>query len=167
MPLRPARNPKDTVSYRPNSHRTENVTVLAAAPAVPTGLVATPSTTGGTLAAGTYIYRVTSMRNGQESAPTAQVSAITTGATGSVSLAWNAVPGATSYRVYGRSGTIQLMSSPTSPAFVDTAAITPSGALPTAIGRTSLRIPYGPNVTNIEVGNDVGDYRNRYGSPGI
>jgi hypothetical protein len=139
---------------------------MATAAATPSGLVATPSTSGGTLAANTYLYRVAAVRDGLVSAPTAQVQAITTGATGSVSLSWNAVPGATSYRVFGRLGTIQLIGSPTSPAFVDTGSVTPSGALPTAIGLANLRIPHRDNVTDVEVGTGIDEYRNRYGRAG-
>lgn len=59
------------------------------------------ATTGGTLAAGTYYYRVTAIdAQGRESAASAQVSQVTTGATSTVTVNWTNVPGAASYRVY-------------------------------------------------------------------
>lgn len=68
--------------------------------AAPTLNTATPSTTGGTLAAGTYYYRVTALTAAGETTVSNQVSAVTTGTTSSVALAWGAVTNATGYRVY-------------------------------------------------------------------
>jgi hypothetical protein len=77
--------------------------------ATPTGLTGTSATTGGTLASGAYAYRVAAERpSGQGtsavSTPTAALN-ITVGSTstGSVTLEWQPVAGATRYRVY-RSG---------------------------------------------------------------
>jgi hypothetical protein len=67
---------------------------------VPVGVAATPSTSGGTLAAGTYYFRVTFLNAAGESAGSAEVSAVTTGSTGSVSIAWTTDTRATSARVY-------------------------------------------------------------------
>lgn len=62
---------------------------------------AAPGATGGTLAAGSYDYSVTGMTtNGESIGSTATVA--TTGSTGSVSLAWEAICHATSYKVYRR-----------------------------------------------------------------
>jgi hypothetical protein len=66
----------------------------------PQGVAATPSTTGGTLAAGTYYVRVTFLNAAGESAGSAEVSAVTTGATSSISVAWTTDTRATSARVY-------------------------------------------------------------------
>jgi hypothetical protein len=69
-------------------------------------VTATPFTTGGTLAAGTYYYRVTPLNdesyNGNNAYGTTsvEVSAVTTGTTGRVSLSWPAVANATHYRVF-------------------------------------------------------------------
>lgn len=68
--------------------------------AAPTLNTATPSTTGGTLAAGTYYYRVTALTSAGETTVSNQVSAVTTGTTSSVALSWGNVPSATGYRVY-------------------------------------------------------------------
>lgn len=104
-------------------------------PALPTPgtVTATPATTGGTLAAGVHGYRVTATRGGGETLPSAEVTATTTGATGTVALSWAAVYGATGYRVYGRTAAAELhLADVTAPAFTDTGAGTPAGALPVA-----------------------------------
>lgn len=66
----------------------------------PVGVVATPSTTGGTLAAGTHYLRLTFLNANGETEGSAEVAAVTTGATGSISVAWTTDPRATSARVY-------------------------------------------------------------------
>lgn len=97
----------------------------------PTGVVATPSTTGGTLAAGVKSYRVAALRGSTTTVASTAATATTTGATSSVVVTWPAVYGADSYNVYGRaSGTELLMASTTALTFTDTAAVTPAGALP-------------------------------------
>jgi hypothetical protein len=73
----------------------------ATAPNAPANVIATPSSSGGTLVAGTYFYKVfgvdsTSSLTGASS----EVSATTTGSTGSVALSWDAMSGAVSYRIY-------------------------------------------------------------------
>lgn len=73
----------------------------------PSNVQAVASTSAGSLAAGTYYYRVLAEnQNGYNNnatlgAPAAEVSR-TLSATGQITLTWNAVPGATRYRVYGR-----------------------------------------------------------------
>lgn len=66
----------------------------------PVGVVATPSGTGGTLAAGTYYLRVTFLNAAGETMGSAEVSAVTTGATSSISVNWTTDARATSARVY-------------------------------------------------------------------
>ena len=67
---------------------------------------AAPSTTGGTLAAGTYEYAVTDQFNGADSPSTDQSQAyvtdplVVTGTTGSVSLVWQAICHAANYIIY-------------------------------------------------------------------
>lgn len=108
------------------------------APRVPT---VTPSTTGGTLAAGAYTYYVTSVTAGGETMPT-QASATTTGATGSVALSWTAATVLTggqaiaNYKVYRRNldGTFVLLGSPAGTTFTDTGAAGTVSALPTTFG---------------------------------
>jgi len=63
--------------------------------------VATPSTTGGTLAAGTYYYQIVAVDiYGNTTTGSQEVSATTTGTTSSVGLTWTAVTNAASYRIY-------------------------------------------------------------------
>src|SRR5207247_9638245 len=98
------------------------------------------STSGGTLAAATYSYRVTFVAFGLETAPSPAKTQVTTGATSTVTIdVTGMVPSnATSWKVYGRTGGSELlMGTQTLPAtltFVDTNAVTPSGALPTDSG---------------------------------
>lgn len=66
----------------------------------PTSPVATPSTTGGTLASNTYYYKITALDAAGETVGSTEVSATTTGTTSSVALTWTAVSGATSYKIY-------------------------------------------------------------------
>jgi hypothetical protein len=93
----------------------------------------TTATTGGTLAAGTYSYKVTAVDANGESTPTAAVSITTTGATSTVTVDWLAVNGATSYKVYGRTGgSWGLLATVTAPTtvYIDTGADTPGAAPP-------------------------------------
>lgn len=62
--------------------------------------VLTPSTTGGTLAAGAHTYRVVGVTADGTTLPGVSVSATTTGATGSVSATFPAITGVTGYRLY-------------------------------------------------------------------
>jgi hypothetical protein len=105
---------------------------------VPSGLRATvegPPSLFGALA--TFFYRVTAFNLGGESLASTEVSATTLGFpipdSNSVTLSWNAVPGATGYKVYGRTRGSELFlgTSPAvaSPSFTDTFLITP-GSLP-------------------------------------
>lgn len=102
----------------------------------PTSIVATPSTTGGTLGAGTRSYRLSSIKdNGLETLAATAVTAVTSGTTASVTVTF--VPDILSAgtRVYGRTGGSELLMTTLGPevaTFTDTGAITPSGALPAA-----------------------------------
>lgn len=69
----------------------------------PTGVSATPSASGGTLATGTYYYKIAAIDAlGGETllASSGEITAAVTGPTGSVALSWSAAQGAASYRVY-------------------------------------------------------------------
>jgi PKD repeat protein len=96
--------------------------------------------TGGSLAAGVYAYRVVARRlvgrtaMGQSTA-SAEAVATVTDAGGAVRVQWEPVPGATEYRVYGRtSGTQTIYWRVTETEFVDTGAAGTSGAVPTGPG---------------------------------
>lgn len=112
--------------------------VTTALPA-PTGLALTPSASGGTLATGSYAYRVSAVTNAGETVPCTEVTCSVIGPSGSVALAWAEVPGALGYNVYGRTtaGELKMLplgSTRTTPAgvvtFIDTGSITPAGAIP-------------------------------------
>lgn len=114
--------------------------------AAPVLAAPTTATTGGSLAASTYYYKVTALNAAGETVGSNQVSQITTGATSTVGLSWAAIAGATGYKVY-RSTTTNGQS--TSPALVatlgavtaytDTGTAVSAGAVPatnTATGAT-------------------------------
>lgn len=106
-------------------------------PAAPT---ATASTTGGTLAAATYSYRVAAVNSlGATLASTAATATVGSGTTGSVRIVAAHVEGATSYKLYGRTGGSELLiatntatgqASVPNRLFTDTGSVTPSGAVP-------------------------------------
>jgi hypothetical protein len=72
---------------------------IAAVSGTPTG---TPSTTGGTLYAGSYFAKIVAIDQygSKTAASTETASVATTGTTGSIAWAWTSVTGAVSYRVY-------------------------------------------------------------------
>ena len=98
----------------------------------PSGLVATGSTTGGTLAAATYYYKVTALNGSGETTGSTEVSVTTTGTTSSVALTWTAVPGATSYRIYRGTAAASenVYYTSTSNSFTDTGAANTGGTVP-------------------------------------
>lgn len=169
MPLQVVRKAKSTVSFRPNAHRSENVTVLAVAPgSAPTGLDATDGAAG-TLNDATYTYQVSAVSSGLEGPASAQAQATTTAGlgAGSVTLTWNAVEGADSYNVYGRTaGSIELLNTVSVLTYIDDGSDTPNGALPVDTDLVNLRVGHRANATGVDVGTAVGDYVNRYSNPG-
>lgn len=69
----------------------------------PTLNAPTTATTGGTLAAATYYYKITATRSAGvvgETTPSAEQSVVTTGSTSTVTLTWAAVTGASGYKIY-------------------------------------------------------------------
>jgi len=97
----------------------------------PSGLALVEGT--GTLGAATYYYRVSAITASGETLACAEVS-LAIAATHGVDLTWDAVSGATGYRVYGRStGAELLIAEVTAPlvTYTDAGSISPSGALPT------------------------------------
>ncbi len=105
---------------------TVSTVATAAAP------TATPSESGGTLAAATYKYKISAVNgNGVGIASAASADAVVSGSTGSVALTWTAVPGATSYRVFGRTGgAFDLIAEVSVTNYTDTGAITPDVTKP-------------------------------------
>lgn len=108
-------------------------------------VTATAAITGGTLATGTYSYRVAALNyNGTTLASTAATGLVASGATGSVVLSWPHVQGAISYKIYGRTGGSELLIATNTLTtagcrYVDTGSVTPSGALPGANTTASAR----------------------------
>lgn len=153
MPLGTVTTAKDTsgnrtVSYRDAFGRSYNAKVekmssQATAMAAPT---TSTNTSGGTLPAATYTYRVTKIIDDVESlVSSASAGQATTGSTSTVTVNWVNDANAQAYRVYGRSGTEQFIAQVAAgtTSYIDTGAITPSGAQPGALAATAvhLRIP--------------------------
>jgi hypothetical protein len=105
-------------------------------PAAPTLATATPSAAGGTLAAGTYFIKLTATNSVGESLGSNELSATTTGTTGSIALTWNALPwGSTGVKVYvgtaaGAEGQYFVQAGGTS--FTITTATGTAGTIPAA-----------------------------------
>ena len=144
----------DTVMYRNAKGKFRNGTVIADTKAPTSNWAISTSTSGGTLAAATYSYRITWVRQGVETAPSPAKTQVTTGATSTVTLdvTGQTLPGATSWKVYGRTGGSELLMGtvnlPTL-TFVDTGAVTPSGALTTDTGNVGILMMSEANKTNI------------------
>lgn len=114
--------------------------------APPVAPVGAGSGTGGTLAAASYAYKYTYVKDGVESALSAvSNTVVTSGSTSSIAVTVTAVSGATSYKIYGRTGgSFLLMSTLTAPTvlYTDTGADTPAGAAPATNFNASFRTPY-------------------------
>src|SRR6202040_3225864 len=121
-------------------------------PGAPTSLLATSSATGGTLAAGTYVYVVTATLPNGETMASNEVIVSVGGTHSSVALTWVGPTSgsANGYKVYRGTGIgsenvlVQIITSPTILAFTDTGAATVPGAPPT-VGITAGR-PIWANV---------------------
>ena len=97
----------------------------------------TPSTTGGTLADGTYYYKIVAYDMlGNTTTASTEVSASVSGGSGSgsVALSWNGVGYSTGYRIYQgttSNGQNKYFTS-TNPSFTDTGSAGTAGTVPTA-----------------------------------
>ncbi len=119
------------------------VDVTYAAMGAPTQNNTSTATTGGTLAATTYYYKVTALdAAGGESLPSNEKSQVTTGSTSTVTLTWTSVTGAVAYKIYrgttalGGSGSEVYLTTTTGTAsagnltYVDTGSVTAGAATP-------------------------------------
>jgi hypothetical protein len=81
---------------------TANVVATAALAAIGTPVLTlgTTSSSGGTLAAGTYFWKITAINASGETVGSNEVTATTTGATSSQPLSWVAITGSTGFKVY-------------------------------------------------------------------
>lgn len=137
----PLRQPKVgfTVSYRRPSGKTANMVVLGRQEAAPPTPDIDTSASGGTLAAGTYTYRITAVIDGFETAPSEAASQVTTGSTSTVTVDWTTIAAtspynrATAFNVYGRTDPEELLDTVDpgiATSYEDTGADTPDGAPP-------------------------------------
>lgn len=100
--------------------------------APPTNFVVTASTTGGTLAANTYYYKITATNALGETIAATENKAATTGSTSSEILTWTRVYGATGYKIYRSTATgtqtlLTTISSAATTTWTDTGAASPDG----------------------------------------
>ena len=99
----------------------------------PTAVAVATATTGGTLAAATYGYRVSALYPWGESVASAEVQVTTTGTTSENTISWTLPTGATAAKIYGRTvgGELYIaqVAAGTS-TYLDTGSVTPAGALP-------------------------------------
>ena len=151
MPIQTAQT-GDTIQYRNADGEKSDVLVTShqrSAPGIPGSSTAV---SGGTLAAATYSYRLSAVIGAIETQASTAKTQVTTGSTSTVTLDWTTIAasapynGATSFKVYGRTGGSELlMGTVTMPTktFTDTGSVSPSGALPAATTAVSLtnRIP--------------------------
>jgi fibronectin-binding autotransporter adhesin len=138
------------------------VDVTYAAMSTPGTLTMSTATTGGSLAAHTYYYKVTAVDSaGGETTASSEGSQITTGSTSTVTLKWTAVAGASGYRIYRSttSGgetlydyTIGNVFSGTTLSYTDTGSgPAPGGSAPT-IGTAYKSTPTSNNNLQLDVG---------------
>ena len=110
----------------------QNTTPIGA----PTQTAPSTATTGGSIAAGTYYYKVTTLDGAQESVGSNEESQTTTGATSTVTINWGAVSGATGYKIYRGSaaGAENLLIATVGPStsYTETGGETTSAASPPA-----------------------------------
>ena len=157
----------DNVIYRRTSTGESMAVILSAAQgdAPTTAPVAAGSGTGGTLAAASYTYKYSYVKDGIESPPSAvSNTVVTSGSTSSITVTVTAVTGATSYKIYGRTGgSFLLMNTLTAPTviYTDTNADTPSGAAKTADFNATFTSPYAghPITTGVLPGIAAGQYQ--------
>lgn len=117
-------------------------------PTAPTSLAVSGSTSGGSIAAGTYYWKVTATIPNGETLPTTAVSATLTGSTSSASLSWTAPTGsgATGYNVYR--GT-------TSSTVNQLVGVITSGAQVTFIDKGGPTASISPPTTGVESGLNI------------
>lgn len=120
----------------PTFQVTTQATIAPAALTPPTGVTATPSGTGGTMAAGTYYYRVTALNAWGETLGSIEQSAtVPGGGTGSVAITWTPPAGTvTGYRIYrgASTGSQDTYYTDAASPFTDTGAAGTAGTVPTA-----------------------------------
>jgi hypothetical protein len=111
--------------------------------------------TGGTLAAGTYFYKVTAIDSAGETTGSPEASVTTTGATSSVGLAWAAVVGATGYKIYRgtTAGGESVVYTTATNSYDDIGATSTAGTVP--LSNTTTGATPGFNITFSDVTADA------------
>lgn len=123
-----------------------------AATIVPSTLAGTPSTTGGSFAAGTYYWTQTATTAAGESLRGNEITATLTGSTSSNVLTWTAVSGATGYKIYrgtsaGAEGVlVTTIGSGATVTYTDTGSAGSAGS-PPVVNSAVLPAPTGLGVT--------------------
>lgn len=114
-----------------NSPLSQVTTGGITAPGIPS---LTPSTSGGTLAAATYFYKITALNAAGETVGSPEASCTTTGSTSSVQINWAAVTGATSYKIYRgtTAGNENVFYTSATNSFLDTNGSSTGGTVPTS-----------------------------------
>jgi len=136
--------------------RHESTSISSNAFAAPVLSSPTTATTGGTLAAGTYLYEATYTSATGETTVSNEISQVTTGATSTVSFVIGAAPaGATGTKIYrtaGATGTEKLLTTlATTPlTFTDTGATAPGTAVPPTVNGTGTASMIGPGGSFVE-----------------
>ena len=135
--------------------------------------------TGGSLPDGTYAYRVVAegIARGTatplvtiRSTASAESVVLASGGASAIRIRWQAVSGATGYRVYGRSSGAQTLSwSVTTTEFVDTGAAGTAGAVPTTPGTVwnVKNIFELKSARNVVVENNILENHWKEGQPGF
>lgn len=140
----------DTVQYRTAAGDTRNIYVTGAQLAAPSNTLytVTPQITGGTLANGTYSYRLSVTVDGVESAASTAKTAVVTGPTGSVDVDATALlaayPTATAIKIYGRVAASELLIAtivPPTVLYTDDGSVTPAGTVPTYLATVRAADP--------------------------
>jgi hypothetical protein len=126
--------------YTDPEHNTLSAYSLGAGTQISAPAAPTRAATTGTLAAGTYTYSVTAY-NAQGETIASTAASLVLFATGGVTVSWLAIPGATGYRVYGRSGVLGLIGSTTGLTFTDSGSVTPGAASPSTNTTGTLSYP--------------------------
>lgn len=155
----------DNVIYRRANGESMALIVSGGQGIAPAAPVAVGSGTGGTLGAATYAYKNTYVKDGIESELSAvSNSYVASGGTSSVALTVATVAGATSYKIYGRTGgSFLLLNTITAPTvlYTDTNADTPGAAAPASNFNVTFRSPYAghPQSTGILPGLGANQYQ--------
>jgi hypothetical protein len=135
-----------------------NVSGLIPAPTLTLGA---PSSTGGTLAANTWYWKVTAKSAGGETLGSNEVTVTTTGTTSSQPLSWTAPSGAASYNIYR--GTVAgaenvLVANVTTTSYTDSGSAGTAAVLPTV---STYAIPITVYLSIVAAGGTLGDGTHR------